>query len=47
MTLSSNCPTLALVWRLALKPRQKIEEVRNVFVSMAFIRSTREIYARP
>lgn len=47
VTLSADRPRLALVWRLAIKTRQKIEEVRNVFASLALIRSTRELYNRP
>jgi|SoiMethySBSTD1v2_1073268.scaffolds.fasta_scaffold30608_2 hypothetical protein len=47
LTVSSDRPRLSLVWRLAIKPRQKIEEVRNVFVSTASIRSARELYGKP
>ncbi len=47
VTISSDRPSLSLVWRLALRPRQKAEEVRQVFVSMASIRSTRQLYGRP
>jgi len=47
VTIRSDRPIASLVWRRAIKPRQKIEEVRNVFVSMAFLRSTREVLGKP
>jgi hypothetical protein len=47
VTLSSERPVVSLVWRLAIRPRQKVEEVRNVFTSMAMLRSTRELYGKP
>jgi hypothetical protein len=43
----SDQPRLALVWRLAIPTRQKIEEVRNVFLDFPRIRSTRELYGKP
>lgn len=47
MLLWADAPRLTLVWRHVIRPRQKIEEVSNVHVNLARLRSVRELYATP
>jgi hypothetical protein len=48
-TLSVFLETLriTLVWRYAIRVRQKIEEISNIHIFMASIRITRELYGKP
>jgi hypothetical protein len=39
-------PELTLVWRYAIRPKQKIEEVRNVYIYRARLQSVREVFGR-
>jgi hypothetical protein len=40
----AEAPRLTLVWRCTVRPRQKIEEVSNVNISLARLKNVRELY---
>jgi len=47
VTFSSDRPVITLVWRHVIVPRQKVEEIANVFTLLPMVRSTRELYGKP
>jgi hypothetical protein len=40
----SERPELTLVWRRVIRPRQKIEEVRNIYIYRARLQTVREVF---
>jgi hypothetical protein len=42
-----DVPQISLVWRYGIYPRQKIAEVRNVFVHFVRLRSVRDVFGIP
>jgi hypothetical protein len=40
-------PQLSLVWRYVIRPRQKIEDVRNVYLDYVRLRAALELYGTP
>jgi hypothetical protein len=47
VTIWSDRLQLTLVWRLVIRPRQKIEELGPVTIFLARLRTTRELYGVP
>ena len=47
LLLWAERPRLTLVWRHAILPSQKIEEVANIHISLARLKNTRELYGKP
>lgn len=47
LVLDAEAPRLTLVWRHAIPLRQKFEELSNVYVALARLRSVREVYGLP
>jgi hypothetical protein len=43
----SDKPQISLLWRQVIRSRQKIEEVRNVYVYLVRLRTARELYGKP
>jgi hypothetical protein len=43
----THAPLITLVWRHVIKPRQKFEEVCNVFVYLVRLRTIRELFGAP
>src|SRR5438093_8506443 len=39
-------PRITLVWRQAVVPRQKFEEVSNIYVYLVSLRTARELYGK-
>jgi hypothetical protein len=44
VAISTDRPELTMVWRYAIRPRQKIEEIGRVYVYVARLRTARELY---
>jgi hypothetical protein len=43
----SSPPQLTLVWRTSIRPRQKIEDVCNVYIDYVRLTAARQVYATP